>query len=377
MENQDYLEDCTGHLWNRDHIPAEHDVYRKMKPVWKRLYYGNKYYCGKLLYEGFTVENMAYGAGTSYYGSGGRCQEGLFGPNGLVCGREYYVTGQLRFEGTYQYNPYSGQNWPIFGAYYDVEGELKHYGTFDVIEADDKIIRPFVMIPEEYGPVASVPFIKGWLFRGEKTAKYYGISSEFHEKLWNREKEELRKLYSREKILKRLRKYLKNPCPEYRDIAEKEIRERGAWTEEDQHDLERTQERCRPPQTGMTPRESYKRDLEVLDIHPSVLAENRERISSTTGGERNRLLADLCGMLESIYPYKWGRDPRHKQIGEPLEKRGIDKNNWLWKLDEMTDREISYMLDQEPARGRRDEERIACPEMTDRTRAEFMSAFGC
>ena len=31
MAGRKYLEDCTGHIWDRDHIPAENDVYRKMK----------------------------------------------------------------------------------------------------------------------------------------------------------------------------------------------------------------------------------------------------------------------------------------------------------------------------------------------------------
>ena len=129
MEERKDLEDCTGQLWERDRIPAEHDVYRKMKPVWKRLYYGSGFYRGRLLYEGFTADDMAYGPGTSYYGDGGRCQEGVFGPNGLVCGREYYLNGQLRFEGTYQYNSDYGENWPVFGAFYSAAGELKYYGA--------------------------------------------------------------------------------------------------------------------------------------------------------------------------------------------------------------------------------------------------------
>ena len=376
MAGQEYLEDCTGHLWERDHIPAEHDVYRKMKPVWKRLYYGDGYYKGKLLYEGFTVEGMAYGAGTSYYGTGGRCQEGVFGPNGLICGREYYNNGQLRFEGTYQYNPYLSQNWPIFGAFYNAAGELKYYGTFDVIGTSDEIIRPFVMEPEDFGPVTSLLFVHGYLFRGEKTKKYYEVSAEYKEQIRKAEDEKIRKICSEKKTLKRLRTYLYNTCPEYRDIAVEELMQRGEWTEKDRAVLEETRKRCRPPMTRLSPEERYLRDLDVLDIPDSVVTEHLEKISRITDKELDDLLQSFARITEGFYPYIWGKDPRHKLIGAPLEERGINQDNWLRHLDEMTDREISYMLDQEPGIGRRNEGRIVHPEASEREYAEFKRDFG-
>ncbi len=376
MAMPEYLEDCMGHLWERDHIPAEHDVYQKMKPVWKRLYYGKGYYEGELLYEGFTVDDMAYGAGTSYYGGGGRCQEGVFGPNGLICGREYYNNGQLRFEGTYQYNPDFSQNWPIFGAFYLASGELKYYGTFDVIGTSDKVIRPLVMEPEDFGPVTSLLFVNGYLFRGEKAKKYYEVSVKYKEQLRKAEDEKLWKICSREKTLKRLRNYLYSTCPEARDIAVEELMHLGAWTARDQAVLEQTRKRCRPPMTRLSPGERYQRDLEVLDIPASVLLEHLERMERREDGEFDSLLSHLSRRAESMFPYRWGKDPRHEKIGIPLEKRGINQENWLWRLDEMTDREISYMLDQEPGIGRRNEGRIVHPEASEREYAEFMLYFG-
>jgi hypothetical protein len=41
----------------------------------------------------------------------------------------------------------------------------------------------------------------------------------------------------------------------------------------------------------------------------------------------------------------------------------------------MTDEEITYMLNQEPGREKLDEERAACPEISDRTRAEYLRDF--
>lgn len=375
MEKREYLEDCLGCLWEREQIPAEHDVYPKMKPVWKKLFYSSGYYAGRLLYEGFTVDGMAYGAGTFYYGSGGKYQEGLFGPNGLICGREYYINGQLRFEGTYQYNPDFSLNWPVFGAYYSAAGELKYYGTFDVIGTGDEVIHPLVMVPEDYGPVAE-HMIDKTLFRGDKILKYYEISEDFREKVREREKEKLRTTGSAEKKLKRLRILLNHPCPEYRAFAEEEIRGLEEWTERDQEALDRARRRCRPPRTGVTPEQRYRKDLEILAIPDLIRWEESVEIDLRDEAEQNALFSRFSNSAEGSYPYRWGKDPRHGTIGEPLEKRGINLENWLRHLDEMTDREISYMLDQEIGTGRREEDRIVHPEASEREYAEFMRDFG-
>lgn len=60
---------------------------------------------------------------------------------------------------------------------------------------------------------------------------------------------------------------------------------------------------------------------------------------------------------------------------EPFKSRGITQENWLQHLDELTDEEITYLLDQEPGKERLDEERKADPNISDRTRAEFMRDF--
>ena len=60
---------------------------------------------------------------------------------------------------------------------------------------------------------------------------------------------------------------------------------------------------------------------------------------------------------------------------EDLKKRGITQRYWLWHLDEMTDEEITYMLDHEPDAAEIAEERKAQPDISDRTRAELLRAF--
>ena len=60
---------------------------------------------------------------------------------------------------------------------------------------------------------------------------------------------------------------------------------------------------------------------------------------------------------------------------EDLKKRGITQRNWLRHLDEMTDEEITYMLDHEPNAAEIAEARKAQPNISDRTMAEFMRDF--
>ena len=60
---------------------------------------------------------------------------------------------------------------------------------------------------------------------------------------------------------------------------------------------------------------------------------------------------------------------------EPFKSRGITQENWLQHLDELSDEEITFLLDQEAGKRRLDEERKANPSISDRTRAEYMRDF--
>lgn len=55
-----------------------------------------------------------------------------------------------------------------------------------------------------------------------------------------------------------------------------------------------------------------------------------------------------------------------------LKFRGIVQENWLDHLDEMSDSEITLMLDLTEGKAYMDEDRKAYPKMSDRTRAEFL-----
>lgn len=63
-------------------------------------------------------------------------------------------------------------------------------------------------------------------------------------------------------------------------------------------------------------------------------------------------------------------------IEASIKAKRLTRDNWLNHLDEMTDEEITYMLDMEPDAVRIAEERKAQPEISDRTTAEFMRDFG-
>ena len=64
-----------------------------------------------------------------------------------------------------------------------------------------------------------------------------------------------------------------------------------------------------------------------------------------------------------------------QNIEASIKNKGLTMDNYLQHLDEMTDEEITFMLNQEPGRERLDEERKARPSITDRSRAEFLRDF--
>lgn len=97
------------------------------EPVWEQLRED-----GRLVYEGYTVDHKAFGAGRCFYPDGTVCAEGIFGLKGLLCGREYYPNGNIRFEGCFRLNQAYGPNYPDYGTWYGKDGELLFRGKFSV-----------------------------------------------------------------------------------------------------------------------------------------------------------------------------------------------------------------------------------------------------
>ena len=119
-----------------------------MNEEWNKIFSKS----GKLMYEGFTRNEMPYGSGTSYYSNGRKCQEGVFDDKGLLYGREYYRNGKLRFEGAYKHNSGYGPNYPIYGSCFDESGAKIYEGRLKVSKSDNGF--PKVESPEGFGPVA-------------------------------------------------------------------------------------------------------------------------------------------------------------------------------------------------------------------------------
>lgn len=118
-----------------------------MKAIWKQLYTEE----GILVYEGYTLNDKAYGEGAVYYPDGKIYQQGIFDIKGLIKGKEYYPNGQLRFEGTLKINRGYGPNYPTQGCCYDSSGNLLKSGDFSVRRTG--IGYPVVEKPEGYGAI--------------------------------------------------------------------------------------------------------------------------------------------------------------------------------------------------------------------------------
>ena len=95
------------------------------QPEWKQLF-SNK---GKLVYEGYTLNDKPCGEGTAYYPDGKIYQEGIFDIKGLIKGTEYYPNGKIRFKGEYKINRGYGPNYPVGGTCYNKKGEPIHGGV--------------------------------------------------------------------------------------------------------------------------------------------------------------------------------------------------------------------------------------------------------
>lgn len=95
------------------------------EPEWTRFYED-----GILAYEGYSIDQKAFGAGRTYYRNGSVRTEGIYGLKGMLSGKEYYPNGMVRFEGCYRLNRAYGPNFPEYGSWFDERGELKYHGKF-------------------------------------------------------------------------------------------------------------------------------------------------------------------------------------------------------------------------------------------------------
>ena len=106
---------------------------------------------GAPAYEGLGSRRFPMGEGKAYFADGTVYQEGLFDGMGLLCGREYYPSGALRFEGLYAHQKCCGPNCPQWGSFYEEDRSLRYTGPIQVETGSPHC--PVVTVPERFGPV--------------------------------------------------------------------------------------------------------------------------------------------------------------------------------------------------------------------------------
>ncbi|MCR4621198.1 MAG: hypothetical protein K5663_03880 [Clostridiales bacterium] len=138
------------------------------EPVWEKLYEKDW-----LVYEGFTVDHKAFGAGRAFNRDGSVYMEGMFGIKGLLFGKVYYPNGFIRFEGCFRLNRAYGPNYPEYGSWFDEQGSLKYHGRFRIYRSS--LGYPYVRIPEGFGKIPSAE-MKEHLFMWNDARKYMNNS---------------------------------------------------------------------------------------------------------------------------------------------------------------------------------------------------------
>lgn len=125
--------------------------------VFGKLFYGT----GELRYEGYYAptepsakNHEPIGSGILYFKSGVVYREGQFQHGGLLEGKEYYPSGNLKFEGRYNCRKtdatYYGPTYPIFGKFFSEDGTLIYEGDFKIVKQGN-MGYPVVILPEGFG----------------------------------------------------------------------------------------------------------------------------------------------------------------------------------------------------------------------------------
>ena len=143
-------------------------------PVWEKLYDDG----GSLVYEGYTLDHKAFGAGRAFSGDGTVSMEGIFGIKGFLCGRVFYPNGMIRFEGMFRLNQAYGPNFPEYGAWYDTDGRMLYRGKFSVSRSS--LGWPCVYKPEGFGTIPHNTGLDGKIFMWVDAKKLISGRSEQH-----------------------------------------------------------------------------------------------------------------------------------------------------------------------------------------------------
>lgn len=131
---------------------AEDYLQATQHPFQGKIYYDS----GELCYEGCCVKLStshicSCGIGIEYYKDGVIKKQGLFQRRGLVCGRLYYPSGKLRFEGYFCADKQVGYGpvYPTHGSFFGEDGTLIYKGDFKIKLGG--VGYPTVIFPENFG----------------------------------------------------------------------------------------------------------------------------------------------------------------------------------------------------------------------------------
>lgn len=118
---------------------------------------------GRILYEGYVINDHPYGLGRLYFDNGNVYQEGVFDIKGIRLGKEHYCSGQVKFEGSWGINKGYGPNAPRKGSVYNEGGERTFAGKFEIIKSG--VGLPMIKYPTGYRLIEEnrpkIDYIKG------------------------------------------------------------------------------------------------------------------------------------------------------------------------------------------------------------------------
>lgn len=165
IETREITEEELGRIFFNDGNCRWDQVHLVLpEPAWEKVYEGTH-----LVYEGFTVDHKAFGAGRSFYEDEALYMEGIFGIKGFLSGKVYYPNGFVRFDGCFRINHAYGMNFPDYGSWYREDGKLLYHGKFSVSRSS--LGWPTVRVPEGFGRVPECR-MNGHLFMGQDAQKY-------------------------------------------------------------------------------------------------------------------------------------------------------------------------------------------------------------
>ncbi len=124
-----------------------------------------------------------------------------------------------------------------------------------------------------------------------------------------------------------------------------------------------------PPRLDDTFSVKYIQALLERVTSDQMIKEHERLLEGKTPAEQKKIKDRLALDIFAECPYKPRIELEH---WDNLREKHINERNWLHHLDEMTNEEITFMLEQLPEKDGLNRNRQAHPEISDKIRAEFL-----